>query len=117
MDSVEQHGFHSDEQKSLLYVNLTFRCKNWNYPDVQHLPTASVILVFYDEGFSVLLRTVHSAINTSPKELLKEVIMIDDGSSDGTLVSFDFVECSPSLHFSGVETAIGRLYQTMEWAR
>jgi glycosyltransferase involved in cell wall biosynthesis len=34
-------------------------------------------------GWSVLLRTVHSVINTSPKELLKDIILIDDGSSDG----------------------------------
>ena len=63
-------------------VLFSFRCKRWIYPDVQYLPTAAVILVFYDEGFSVLLRTVHSVINTSPKELLKEIILIDDGSSD-----------------------------------
>lgn len=58
------------------------RCKNWIYPSVENLPTASVILVFYDEGWGVLLRTVHSAINTSPPELLKEVVLIDDGSTD-----------------------------------
>ena len=105
------------ERNSLLDVNLTFRCKNWNYPDVQHLPTASVILVFNDEGFGVLLRTVHSAINTSPKELLKEVILVDDGSSDGTCVSFDSGQYSPSFRCSGVKTTIGRLHQTLEWSR
>lgn len=61
-----------------------FRCKNWIYPSTQYLPTASVILVFYDEGWGVLLRTVHSVINTSPPELLKEVVLVDDGSTDGT---------------------------------
>ncbi len=49
---------------------------------MKHLPTASIILVFFDEGWSVLLRTVHSVINTSPKELLKDIILIDDGSED-----------------------------------
>lgn len=60
------------------------RCKNWIYPEAKYLPTASVILVFYDEGWGVLLRTVHSVINTSPPELLKEVVMVDDGSTDST---------------------------------
>ncbi|XP_076441761.1 N-acetylgalactosaminyltransferase 7-like [Babylonia areolata] len=53
-------------------------CKYWHYPE--HLPTASVILVFYNEGWSTLLRTVHSVINTSPPQLLHEVVLIDDGS-------------------------------------
>ncbi|XP_005100984.1 N-acetylgalactosaminyltransferase 7 isoform X2 [Aplysia californica] len=53
-------------------------CKYWHYPE--DLPTASVILVFFNEGWSTLVRTVHSVINTSPPKLLKEVVLIDDGS-------------------------------------
>ncbi|CAF1194837.1 unnamed protein product [Adineta ricciae] len=60
-------------------------CKNWIYPSDEYLPTASVILVFYDEGWSVLLRTVHSVINTSPPELLKEIVLVDDGSTVASL--------------------------------
>jgi len=63
-------------------IDIHSRCKNWIYPSTQYLPTASVILVFYDEGWSVLLRTVHSVINTSPPELLKDIILVDDGSTD-----------------------------------
>jgi polypeptide N-acetylgalactosaminyltransferase len=75
-----------------------FRCKNWIYPSTQYLPTASVILVFYDEGWGVLLRTVHSVINTSPPELLKEVVLIDDGSTDGTnFIKFFFFSLNRSL--------------------
>ena len=55
-------------------------CKHWNYPNVDQLPTASVVLVFYDEGWSTLVRTFHSVINTSPKELLKDIILVDDYS-------------------------------------
>jgi polypeptide N-acetylgalactosaminyltransferase len=37
-------------------------------------------LVFYDEGWSTLVRTFHSVINTSPKALLKDIILVDDYS-------------------------------------
>ncbi len=44
--------------------------------------------MFFDEGWSVLLRTVHSVINTSPKELLKDIILVDDGSEDRMYTKF-----------------------------
>ncbi|KAK6180861.1 hypothetical protein SNE40_008837 [Patella caerulea] len=53
-------------------------CKYWHYPE--KLPTASVILVFHNEGWSTLVRTVHSVINTTPSHLLHEVVMVDDFS-------------------------------------
>ena len=58
-------------------------CKNLNYPEVSKLPTASVVIVFVNEGWSTLMRTVHSVINTSPPELLKEVVLVDDYSNKG----------------------------------
>lgn len=46
--------------------------------DYGRLPTTSVIVAFYNEAWSTLLRTVHSVLETSPAALLKEVILVDD---------------------------------------
>ncbi|XP_029642743.2 N-acetylgalactosaminyltransferase 7, partial [Octopus sinensis] len=58
-------------------------CKFWHYPEESELPSASVVIAFRDEGWSTLLRTIHSVINMSPPALLKEVILIDDESNKG----------------------------------
>uniref|UniRef100_A0A915Q2T0 Polypeptide N-acetylgalactosaminyltransferase n=1 Tax=Setaria digitata TaxID=48799 RepID=A0A915Q2T0_9BILA len=54
------------------------KCRKINYPD--DLPRASVVIVFTDEAWSPLLRTVHSVINRTPLKLLREIILVDDFS-------------------------------------
>ncbi|KAI5942143.1 Polypeptide N-acetylgalactosaminyltransferase 12 [Manis javanica] len=54
-------------------------CKEKKY-DYDHLPTTSVIIAFYNEAWSTLLRTVYSVLETSPDILLEEVILVDDYS-------------------------------------
>lgn len=49
--------------------------------DLSKLPTTSVVFVFFNEPISPLLRSIHSVLNRSPPELLKEIILIDDGST------------------------------------
>ena len=51
--------------------------------DYRSLPTTSVVIAFYNEAWSTLLRTVHSVLETSPAILLREVILVDDYSDRG----------------------------------
>ncbi|CAG2217862.1 GALNT [Mytilus edulis] len=53
-------------------------CKRKSYPT--GLPKTSVVIVFHNEAWSNVTRTVHSIINRSPIEYLEEIILVDDAS-------------------------------------
>ncbi|WKY03500.1 hypothetical protein Q1695_004901 [Nippostrongylus brasiliensis] len=54
------------------------QCRSVSYRS--QLPSVSVIFPFHEEHNSTLLRSVYSIINRSPKELLKQIILVDDFS-------------------------------------
>ncbi|XP_052873353.1 N-acetylgalactosaminyltransferase 6-like [Anopheles cruzii] len=55
------------------------RCRTLQYS--RSLPSVSVIVPFYEEHWTTLLRTVYSVVRRSPARLLKEIILVDDGST------------------------------------
>ncbi|RWS11020.1 polypeptide N-acetylgalactosaminyltransferase 11-like protein [Dinothrombium tinctorium] len=73
----ERIGFHRiipDTRHSL--------CKKQTYSPLNILPSASVIICFYNEHFTTLMRTVFSVIERSPEPLLHEIILVNDFSDN-----------------------------------
>jgi polypeptide N-acetylgalactosaminyltransferase len=59
------------------------RCLDKSYST--NLPTTSVIIIFFNEAYSALLRTVVSVLNRTPSHLLQEIILVDDHSDHSDL--------------------------------
>ncbi|KAH9524900.1 Polypeptide N-acetylgalactosaminyltransferase 10 [Bulinus truncatus] len=55
-------------------------CDQLKY-DERTLPRASIIVPFFNESPTFLIRTVYSVINRSPRRLVEEIILVDDGST------------------------------------
>ncbi|CAN9506202.1 unnamed protein product [Ophioblennius macclurei] len=54
------------------------QCRGKSYPPAP--PTTSVVICFFNEALSALLRTVHSVLDRTPPVLLHQIILVDDHS-------------------------------------
>ncbi|VDK78708.1 unnamed protein product [Dibothriocephalus latus] len=61
------------------------RCLSQNYEKEAAASglNSSIIIVFHNEAWSTLLRTVHSVLNRTPPNLLHEILLVDDASDKG----------------------------------
>ncbi|XP_010774876.1 probable polypeptide N-acetylgalactosaminyltransferase 8 [Notothenia coriiceps] len=60
------------------------RCADKKYP--KDLPSMSVILIYLDEALSIIKRAIRSIIDKTPAHLLKEILLVDDCSSNEDLM-------------------------------
>jgi len=80
-DSNGFSGFVSDK------IDLDRAVKDIRHPlchgqqYVADLPGASIIIPYFNEHWTTLMRTVHSVVNRSPPELIVEIILVDDAST------------------------------------
>lgn len=62
----------------MIFFFTYYSCAKIKY--LSELPTVSVIVPFFNEHWSTLLRTCYSVLNRSPPELIVEIILVDDAS-------------------------------------
>lgn len=85
---IRDTGYHQHAFNVLISTRLGYhrelpdtrdsQCRDKVYPLA--LPSASVVICFFNEAFSALLRTVHSVLDRTPTYLLHEIILVDDHS-------------------------------------
>ncbi|KAA0724476.1 putative polypeptide N-acetylgalactosaminyltransferase 8 [Triplophysa tibetana] len=61
------------------------KCAEKIYP--KDLPNISVVLIYLNEALSIIQRAIRSIIDRTPPHLLKEIILVDDYSSNADLKS------------------------------
>lgn len=95
------------------------RCKELAYDS--DLPSASVVIVFTNEAWSTLIRTVHSVLNSSPAHLLKEVVLVDDCSDkvelQGRLDYYLRTRFPPKVHLVRLRERAGLIRARLAGAR
>ncbi|KAK9508089.1 hypothetical protein O3M35_007826 [Rhynocoris fuscipes] len=82
-EGYKLHGFNALASKNLDYHRIipdtrNKLCRDLKYP--KDLPTASIIICFYNEQFDTLMRSIHSILDRTPDYLLHEIILVNDFS-------------------------------------
>ncbi|XP_035681271.1 polypeptide N-acetylgalactosaminyltransferase 10-like [Branchiostoma floridae] len=89
--TAEERGPHAYEEcgfniKASNKISLDRAIPDIRHPNcaskkyVRDLPDVSLVIPFHNEGWTTLLRTVHSVLNRSPEQLIHEIILVDDFS-------------------------------------
>ncbi|MBN3321854.1 GLT11 acetylgalactosaminyltransferase, partial [Atractosteus spatula] len=74
---IRDTGYHKHAFNVLISNRLGF------HRDIPDTRNANVVICFFNEAFSALLRTVHSVLDRTPAYLLHEIILVDDNSELG----------------------------------
>ncbi|XP_055629133.1 N-acetylgalactosaminyltransferase 6-like [Toxorhynchites rutilus septentrionalis] len=94
-------------------------CRKKHY--LQELPSVSVIIIFYNEHWSTLLRTIYSVLNRSPPHILKEIILVNDHSTKkflwGPLQDFVQSELGPKVKLINLPERSGLIIARLAGAK
>ncbi|KAI6187710.1 putative N-acetylgalactosaminyltransferase 8 [Aphelenchoides besseyi] len=80
-DQYSFNSYVSDKIGPFRDLPITYHknCENLTYPDLKL--KASILIIYHNEAFSVLIRMITGILKRSPEELLYEIILYDDAST------------------------------------
>ncbi|XP_066928328.1 polypeptide N-acetylgalactosaminyltransferase 13-like isoform X2 [Clytia hemisphaerica] len=121
-EGYKSHSFNqlASDKISLERVLPDYRnqlCRSKKYPT--KLPSTSVIICFHNEAWSTLLRTVHSVINRTPPDYLKEIVLVDDASTRDDLKQAleDYIINLPKVNIVRLKKREGLIRARLEGAK
>lgn len=82
-DGFDQNGFNAMLSEAISVNRSVADIRHKDCAKIKYLkdlPTVSVVVPFYNEHWTTLLRTCYSVLNRSPAHLIKEIILVDDFS-------------------------------------
>lgn len=99
LSAKHNYNLYASDHMSVRRNLMDYRClecQKLTYPN--RLPNVSIIIVLYNEAWSMILRTIWSIIDRSPPELLHEIILVDDASTLDSLMRplDDYIENFPA---------------------
>merc|ERR1719266_1331584 len=87
----------------------------------KELPSTSVIIIFTNEAWSPLIRTIWSVLNRSPEHLIHEIILVDDFSDKphlkGKLERYISTKLPPKVKLMRLRKREGLIRARLEGAR
>lgn len=58
----------------------------YNIHELSNELDTSIVITYFNEPMSTLLRTLHSILNFTPPPLVREILLVDDASNSTALV-------------------------------
>lgn len=99
-EKIREEGFRNHSFNLLISNRLGYKreisdtrhqkCRSLNYTSIDQLPKTSIIICFYNEAKSTLLRTVQSIIDRTEDQLIEEIILVNDFSDSKHFMIINF---------------------------
>ncbi|VDN23883.1 unnamed protein product [Gongylonema pulchrum] len=100
---------HNQQEQHVICL----RCLNESY--AEELPAASIVICYYNEASSALIRMVNSILDRTPSSLIHEILLVDDHSEPGMYFSSQHYYIKEDWIWTGIRLLDGNTISLSQW--